>query len=277
MTDDMTQAFHQYIYLIDANGRYAENGKLELRDYPILYNRSMFALRTKNVRVLRDDLDHIIEGINSDEIELSESILSILDGKKEQERDNEVESASTSALPKDFLYFPLASNEQQKEIVNRIERNYGVTVQGPPGTGKTHTIANLVSHFLAEGKRVLITSQKENPLRVLKSKIPKDIQDLCVPVLGGGRDSLQEIEKSINTISEKLRELDTNKLSKNVDLNLRELDESKRKESKLLNQLKNYMEKEGSVLKYKDEELFRYDVAKQLSESGVNYEWILDE
>src|SRR5699024_4112474 len=135
---------------------------------------------------------------------------------------------------------------------------------------------NLVSHFLSEGKRVLITSQKESPLRVLKSKIPKDIQDLCVPVLGGGRDSLQEIEKSINSISEKLGELDTEKLSKLVDLNLTKLDESKRKETKLLNQLKDYTEKEGSVLKYKDEELYRYDVAKQLSDTNVQYKWILD-
>ncbi|WP_373281953.1 AAA domain-containing protein [Compostibacillus humi] len=138
-------------------------------------------------------------------------------------------------------------------------------------------MANLVSHFLAEGKRVLITSQKENPLRVLKSKIPEEIQDLCVPVLGGGRDSLQEIEKSINTISEKLGELDTDKLKRDVNIYLKELHESKRKESKLLNQLKDYTEKEGTVLRYKGEELFRYDVAKRLVNSNVNYEWILDD
>src|SRR5699024_1710182 len=161
--------------------------------------------------------------------------------------------------------------------VDRIEKNYGVTVQGPPGTGKTHTIANLVSHFLAEGKRVLITSQKESPLRVLKSKIPKDIQDLCVPVLGGGSDSLQEIEKSINTISEKLGELDTAKLSSIIELNLKYFDESKRKESEIVNQLKEYTEKEGSVLKYKEEEFFRYDIAKKLSETDINYEWLLDD
>ncbi|WP_099159044.1 AAA domain-containing protein [Virgibacillus ndiopensis] len=277
--DDLSDLLTQLINTIDADGEYkGPNEHLEIRKTPIIYDDNIFIFRVKNTRVLRDDLENIIEQIDSGSIEINEAVKSIL-GEVEFNHtvETELENDHENKFTRNELFFPLESNEQQKEIVKRIERNYGVTVQGPPGTGKTHTIANLVSHFLAEGKRVLITSQKENPLRVLKSKIPKDIQDLCVPVLGGGRDSLQEIEKSINTISEKLGELDTNKLSKNVDLNLRELDESKRKESKLVNQLKNYMEKEGSVLKYKDEELFRYDVAKQLSESSVNYEWILDE
>src|SRR5699024_7060922 len=220
-----------------------------------------------------------IEQIDSGSIEINDAVKSILGDEVEFNHtgETELDSDHINKLTRNELFFPLESNEQQKEIVKRIERNYGVTVQVPPGTGKTHTIANLRSHFLAEGKRVLITSQKENPLRVLKSKIPKDIQDLCVPVLGGGRDSLQEIEKSINTISEKLGELDTTKLQNDVELNLKYLDESKRKETKTANQLKDYTEKEGSVLKYKDEEFFRYDVAKKLSETDINYEWLLDD
>ena len=47
-----------------------------------------------------------------------------------------------------------------------------MVVQGPPGTGKTHTIANLLGHFLAEVKNVLITSQTKKALEVLKEKIP---------------------------------------------------------------------------------------------------------
>ncbi|GEL78694.1 AAA domain-containing protein [Tenuibacillus multivorans] len=278
--DDISDLLTQLVHTIDANGEYKEfNEDMEIRNTPIIYDDTVFIFRVKNTRVLRDDLENIIEQIDSGKLEMNEAVKSILGDKVEQKVINDADSNNNhvNKFTKNQLFFPLEYNEQQKEIVKRIERNYGVTVQGPPGTGKTHTIANLVSHFLAEGKRVLITSQKESPLRVLKSKIPKEIQDLCVPVLGGGRDSLQEIEKSINTISEKLGELDTDKLNKNVNLSLKELDESKRKEAKLINQLKDYTEKEGTVLKYKGEELFKYDVAKQLSDSDVNYEWILDE
>lgn len=279
ITDEISDLFRELVNTIDSKGEYQEfNNNIETHHTPIIYDNTIFIFRVKNTRVLRDDLEDIIQHIDSGTLEVNEAIRSILGDRKKENENTYLESESkNNKLTKKELFFPLEYNEQQKEIVNRIERNYGVTVQGPPGTGKTHTIANLVSHFLAEGKRVLITSQKESPLRVLKSKIPKEIQDLCVPVLGGGRDSLQEIEKSINTISEKLGELDTNKLIKNVNLNLKELDESKRKEAKLINQLKDYTEKEGSVLQYKGEELFRYDVAKKLSNSEVAYDWIIDE
>ncbi|MFR6360135.1 MAG: AAA domain-containing protein [Sutterella wadsworthensis] len=57
-------------------------------------------------------------------------------------------------------------------------------VQGPPGTGKTHTIANLLGHFLSQGKRVLVTSHTTKALSVVKDLPPKEIQPLCVTMLG---------------------------------------------------------------------------------------------
>jgi len=52
-----------------------------------------------------------------------------------------------------------------------------VVVQGPPGTGKTHTIANLLGHFLAEGKNVLINADPNadslEPKNVKKYPAPK--------------------------------------------------------------------------------------------------------
>jgi hypothetical protein len=52
------------------------------------------------------------------------------------------------------VYFPLPANREQRRIVEAISHRRGVLVQGPPGTGKSHTIANLVCHLLASGKRV---------------------------------------------------------------------------------------------------------------------------
>lgn len=48
----------------------------------------------------------------------------------------------------DELFFPLPYNDEQITIVQRLERAPGVCVQGPPGTGKTHTIANIICHYL---------------------------------------------------------------------------------------------------------------------------------
>ena len=99
------------------------------------------------------------------------------------------------------LDFPLPYNEEQKIIARQVESNYGSVVQGPPGTGKTHTIANLISRFLAQGKTVLVTSQKGQALSVLKSKIPKEIRNLVVSqVEESAKDGdLQSAVKEINT------------------------------------------------------------------------------
>lgn len=71
-------------------------------------------------------------------------------------------------------------------------------MQGPPGTGKTHTIANLLGHFLAQGKRVLVTSHTNKALKVLKDKVESELQPLCVSVTD---DSRKDIESSIAAIA----------------------------------------------------------------------------
>ena len=55
------------------------------------------------------------------------------------------------------LFFPLPYNDDQEEIIRRLEAKdtVGVVVQGPPGTGKTHTIANIICHYLATKRRIL--------------------------------------------------------------------------------------------------------------------------
>jgi hypothetical protein len=56
------------------------------------------------------------------------------------------------------LLLPLPTNEEQERILAQAQYSTGVTVQGPPGTGKSHTIANIISHYVAY-------SQREDPRR----------------------------------------------------------------------------------------------------------------
>ena len=57
--------------------------------------------------------------------------------------------------------------------------------EGPPGTGKTHTIANLICHLLATGKRILVTAKTPRALRVIEQQLPEQVRPLCVNLLGG--------------------------------------------------------------------------------------------
>lgn len=105
------------------------------------------------------------------------------------------------------LYFPLPYNQEQVTIVQQLEQAEGVVVQGPPGTGKTHTIANIICHYLATGRRVLVTSKGEPALEVLQDKIPEEVRPLTVALLTSDRESLRQFESAINAIQAKVSQL----------------------------------------------------------------------
>jgi AAA domain len=134
-----------------------------------------------------------------------------------------------SNLNTEEIYFPLPANREQRRIVEAINQRRGVLVQGPPGTGKSHSIANLMCHLLASGKRVLITAETGHALKVLKDKLPEELQPLCVSLLGQGGDSFAELNAAVQGITSRFaawspgaydqriaeidRELDTNRRS----------------------------------------------------------------
>ncbi len=108
------------------------------------------------------------------------------------------------------------ANAEQLEIARRLDRYGAVLVQGPPGTGKTHTIANLIGHLLAQGKRVLVTSEKSKALRVLREKVVEPLQPLCVSMLDD--DSLQQMTSTIDAISERLSRESADRLEREAAL-----------------------------------------------------------
>ena len=135
------------------------------------------------------------------------------------------------------------ANKEQLEIAKRIESYNAVLVQGPPGTGKTHTIANLLGHFLAQGKSVLVTSQTPKALNVLKEKVAPGLQHLCVSML---EDSNIDMERSIDGITDYMsrttshevkREMD--RIAKERNQVIQELADVRRKLFQLINQESN--------------------------------------
>ena len=108
----------------------------------------------------------------------------------------------------DPLLLPLAANEQQQRILKLAQRHPGVAVQGPPGTGKSHTIANLISHYVAYGKRVLVVAEKEQALKVLADKVPEGIRDLTVSVLGADEEGRKRLGQSISKIQSRVGQVD---------------------------------------------------------------------
>lgn len=121
-----------------------------------------------------------------------------------------------SRKPQD-LFFPLPCNEEQVTIVKNLTHAAGVAVQGPPGTGKTHTIANIICHYLAQGKRVLVTSRGDAALNVLQEKIPDEVRSLTVALLASDREGVRQFQASIEPIQHRVSQL-------NPELSIREIE-----------------------------------------------------
>lgn len=124
----------------------------------------------------------------------------------ERNEDEPEESKYSNANEDPEILFALPANVEQLQLARQLEKKEVVLVQGPPGTGKTHTIANLIGHLLSQGKRVLVTSHTSKALRVLREKVPKNIQSLCVSVLDDATQSRKELEESVQAIAERMQQ-----------------------------------------------------------------------
>jgi AAA domain len=109
------------------------------------------------------------------------------------------------------LFFPKPFNNEQVAIIRRLEKSDGLVVQGPPGTGKTHTIANIISHMLATGRRVLVVSHGETALTVIREQLPDGVRDLAISVTTSEREGLKQVEKAIGLMLEVVNTIATNR------------------------------------------------------------------
>lgn len=183
---------------IGINSDENQDARLKIRWEPVFFVRKRIDGTLKAIQSIIDNIEetsfapnHIMELIGNQNKKTT---------TEESPESLEIDDllSVVSGESKDILLTKEANREQLK-IARRIEKLNAVLVQGPPGTGKTHTIANLMGHFMSEGKRVLVTSQKRKALSVLKEMLPDELQNLCVSILD---DSKKDMNKSIDGIIE---------------------------------------------------------------------------
>lgn len=114
------------------------------------------------------------------------------------------------------LYFGLPANEQQKTAAETLESKGFCVLVGPPGTGKSHTIANVICHYVATGRRVLVTSKGEPATEVLRQKLPEGIRELCVSLGGGDSASFRRLERAVEKLADEVAAAPKAKLAAEV-------------------------------------------------------------
>ncbi|WP_345591439.1 AAA domain-containing protein [Streptomyces marokkonensis] len=201
--DAVHTALRSWVNAAHSAGSYSptvERARPRTLDVPRVGLTPALVLRERNRRSTMDALKAIARQIDAGTAPTE--LLGYIAG-----RDGALTAADLAAAEDDGpdagpgeTYFALPANEEQRTIAERLRANRLVVVQGPPGTGKTHTIANLVTDLLAQGKRVLITSHTPRALRVLRDKLPESIRDLCVSRTEDGAAAQRELEASVQKI-----------------------------------------------------------------------------
>ncbi|MFD1277267.1 AAA domain-containing protein [Streptomyces kaempferi] len=95
----------------------------------------------------------------------------------------------------------MVTNSAQRDVLQRLQHDTSVVVQGPPGTGKTHTIGNLIAALLADGKRVLVTSEKGQALKVLREQLPKKLRSMCVIQSDQWQSGSSDLRQSLGALN----------------------------------------------------------------------------
>jgi very-short-patch-repair endonuclease len=203
-------------FITNENEKVSTEDKIITTFDPVFFERKRIDGTLKTIEAIIHNIEdcgyipnHLIDLVDGGMVEIPQ-----LD--YEQTIEEQLAALNGESLP---ILLSKAANREQLEIAERIEQYNAVLVQGPPGTGKTHTIANLLGHFLAQGKSVLVTSHTKKALTVLKEKVPDEIKDLCVSVLD---DTNLDMVRSVDGVSEYMSRHTANELRKQVESSIRQ-------------------------------------------------------
>jgi hypothetical protein len=175
------------------------------------------------------------------------------------------------------LYFPKPFNAEQVQIIDRLEHSSGVVVQGPPGTGKTHTIANVICHYLAEGKRVLVTSKGESALSVLRDQLPVPIQHLTVSLLTSERDGLKQLEQSVSKITTEITTLNSTYTKQQIDILRSRIDQIHQRIRGIDRELAGWAKRNIDPAPASIGAMQPTELALEVVEATSRFEWFTDE
>ena len=156
-----------------------------------------------------------------------------------------------------------------------------MVVQGPPGTGKTHTIANIICHCLATGKRVLVTSKAAEPLVEVRNHIPEGIRDLVISLLSTEREGLKQLEQAVRILSNTAVRAEVDQLKREIVAGQRRVVELREKIEKIDQELRTWAEKHLTKISLRNEKSEDALMAAELAEHVVReqdkHSWLHDE
>jgi very-short-patch-repair endonuclease len=101
------------------------------------------------------------------------------------------------------LFLPLPGDSSQISAVVASTNGCDFVLDGPPGTGKSQTIANMIAHNLALGRRVLFVAEKMAALNVVYRRLEdKGLGEFCLQLHSNKANKvevLKQLERAWDT------------------------------------------------------------------------------
>ncbi|MGH3571128.1 MAG: DEAD/DEAH box helicase [Pseudonocardiaceae bacterium] len=173
-------------------------------------------------------------------------------------------------------FLPMPVNDRQLQILRRVDTHAQTLVQGPPGTGKTHTAAALISHLLAQGKRVLVTAHTDRALKEVRGKLPAAIRPLAVSVVGSTREDMSDLRVAVERIGAMAAEHDPAEALARVDRPLRSIDDLRVRRAAAFHDLLTAREDEVQMHEFAGYRGTLASIASELAIDAERNRWLSD-
>lgn len=174
-------------------------------------------------------------------------------------------------------FFSLPANPEQMSILEMLSKSDAVAVQGPPGTGKSHTIANIVGHYMATGKKVLISAKTAAALAGVREKLPETLAKLTISILDNDQEGKEQVEDAISFISSEVQTLNIRQAQEDILKLESEIFEKRKRSSIIESTLLKYAEVQFSAVNYSNHSLTPQDLVKFIKSEPVESDWLTDE
>lgn len=208
-----------------------------------LYPEAVLGIFPQAGSYLVPDYQHLLEADRYDDIEQFFASRS-----KEENIDADKHSADyfhfLNKVKEEETFIPFKIDAYQENAIKAVKKGNSLVVQGPPGTGKSQLICNLISDFIARGKRVLLVCQKRAALDVVHERLASsDISDFSALVHDFKNDR-KAIFNQINTQIDRLYDY----RMKNSSLDAIQLERSFLQSSRKIDQITEELEEFKEVL-----------------------------
>ena len=260
----------------------AENRAIPSKSLAVTLTSVLFS-RPKRNSILSDDIELLKTKLNDPSVAIPEQPLSLVTELKSDINQKETYSFRGRSGTEGFgskveeLYFPLPYNKEQITIVQNLLTSSGVVVQGPPGTGKTHSIANIICHYLANGKKVLVTAQQSHVLKTVHEKIPDELKPLVVSRIGSSKESKNQLESSIDLIVQKITQMNVAEVRKTIEVLKHQIDHNHHEMALIDREIYNFAEKHYQNIEVDGNKKLPMDIVQTVLESRAFYSWFIDQ